>query len=127
MKAAYKVLINKDKHIAYVPDFDISTEGTDIENCIEMAREAIGLTGISLEDLGKEIPVPSYDMPEPEENSIVTFVDVDFGYYRQLEDNRMVKRNCTIPNYLNVMGERAGFNFSEVLRTALIDRLNLNK
>ncbi len=37
----------------------------------------------------------------------------------------MVKRNCTIPNYLNVMGEKAGFNFSEVLRTALIERLNI--
>ena len=47
MKAAYTVVINKNTHIVYVPDFDISTEGTDIENCIEMAREAIGLTGIS--------------------------------------------------------------------------------
>ena len=125
MKGAYPVVINKNTFVVYVPDFDISTQGTDVENCIEMAREAIGLSGISLEDIGKTIPKPSYELPEKDEDSLVTFVDVDFEYYRQLEDNRMVKRNCTIPNYLNVMGEKAGFNFSEVLRTALMERLNL--
>ena len=125
MKGAYPVIINKETLVVYVPDFDISTQGTDIENCIEMAREAIGLSGISLQDIGKEIPTPSYELPETKENALGTFVDVDFDYYRQLEDNRMVKRNCTIPNYLNVMGEKAGFNFSEVLRTALMERLNL--
>lgn len=125
MKGAYPVIINKETFVVNVPDFDIKTQGTDIENCIEMAREAIGLSGISLEDIGKQIPSPSYELPATEKNSIGTFVDVDFDYYRQLEDNRMVKRNCTIPNYLNVRGEKAGFNFSEVLRTALMERLNL--
>lgn len=127
MKGAYPVIINKNTYVVYVPDFDISTQGTDIENCIEMAREAIGLTGISLEDIGKTIPSPSYNLPKTKNNTITTFVDVDFDYYRRIEDNRLVKRNCTIPNYLNVMGEKAGFNFSEVLRTALVERLNIQK
>ena len=125
MKGAYPVIIDKKTLVVYVPDFDIRTQGTDIENCIEMAREAIGLSGITLEDIGKTIPKPSYDLPENDADSIATFVDVDFEYYRRLEDNKMVKRNCTIPNYLNVMGEKAGFNFSEVLRTALMERLNI--
>ena len=125
MKGAYPVIINKKNFTVYCPDFDIRTEGTSIEDCIEMAREAIGLSGISLEDIGKPIPEPSYDSPKSKEDEIVTFIDVDFAYFRSLEDNRMVKRNCTIPNYLNVMGERAGFNFSEILRTGLMERLNL--
>lgn len=125
MKGAYPVIINRETFVVDIPDFDIKTQGTDIENCIEMAREAIGLSGISLEDIGKTIPTPSYEFPLIGENAIGTFVDVDFDYYRQIEDNRMVKRNCTIPNYLNVMGEKAGFNFSEVLRTALMERLNI--
>ncbi len=125
MKGAYPVIIDKKTFVVDIPDFDIKTQGTDIENCIEMAREAIGLSGISLEDIGKTIPAPSYELPETGKNAVGTFVDVDFDYYRRLEDNKMVKRNCTIPNYLNVMGERAGFNFSEVLRTALMERLHL--
>ncbi len=127
MKGAYLVLINKKTFVAYIPDFDISTQGNNVENCIEMAREAIGLTGISLEDIGKKIPRPTYDMPPRKPDTIETFVDVDFDYYRKLEDNKMVKRNCTIPNYLNVMGEKAGFNFSEILRTALQERLKTGK
>ncbi len=123
MKKAYPIIIDKNTFVVYVPDFDIHTQGTDIENCIEMAREAIGLTGISLEDIGKTIPLPSYDLLPQKPNTLETFVDVDFDYYRRIEDNRMVKRNCTIPNYLNVMGEKAGFNFSEILRTALQERL----
>ncbi len=125
MKAAYPIIIDKKTFVVYVPDLDIRTQGTDIENCIEMAREAIGLTGISLQDIGKNIPKPSYDLSVANPEQIETFVDVDFEYYRKLEDNKMVKRNCTIPNYLNVMGEKAGFNFSEILRTALMERLNL--
>ena len=61
MKGAYPVIIDKSSFVVYVPDFDISTQGTDIENCIEMAREAIGLSGISLQDIGKNIPAPSYE------------------------------------------------------------------
>lgn len=125
MKGAYPVIINKETFVVDIPDFDIQTQGTDIENCIEMAREAIGLSGISLEDIGKTIPNPSYELPSIGKGKIGTFVDVDFDYYRRIEDNKMVKRNCTIPNYLNVMGEKAGFNFSEVLRTALMERLNI--
>ena len=125
MKGAYPVIINKETFVVDIPDFNIQTQGTDIENCIEMAREAIGLSGISLEDIGKTIPNPSYELPSISKGKIGTFVDVDFDYYRRIEDNKMVKRNCTIPNYLNVMGEKAGFNFSEVLRTALMERLNI--
>ena len=125
MKGAYPIIIDKADLTVYCPDFDISTQGKDIEDCIEMAREAIGLSGISLEDIGKSIPKPSYEGPKQKAGKLITFVDVDFDYYRQIEDTRLVKRNCTIPNYLNVLGEKAGFNFSEVLRTALMERLNL--
>lgn len=89
MKGAYPVIINKETLVVYVPDFDISTQGTDIENCIEMAREAIGLSGISLEDIGKSVPKPSYELTIAEKDKLVTFVDVDFAYYRQSV------KNCT--------------------------------
>lgn len=83
MKGAYPVIIDKETFVVDIPDFNIKTEGTDIENCIEMAREAIGLSGISLEDIGKAIPKPSYELPPTGKNTIGTFGDVDFDYYRQ--------------------------------------------
>lgn len=42
-----------------VPDMDILTEGFGLSDAIEMARDAIGANGITLQDLGREIPVPS--------------------------------------------------------------------
>ena len=51
-----------------------------------------------------------------EEGTIRTLVDVDLSEYRRKTDNRMVKKNCTIPNYLNVEAEKRGINFSRVLQ-----------
>ena len=38
-------------------------------------------------------------------------------------DNRTVKKNCTIPYYLNVEAEKAGINFSRLLQEALKQKL----
>jgi hypothetical protein len=38
-------------------------------------------------------------------------------------DERTIKKTLTIPNYLNVLGEEAGINFSKVLTETLKDRL----
>jgi post-segregation antitoxin (ccd killing protein) len=52
-------------------------------------------------------------------------IDVDFVAYRRKHDNRMVKKNCTIPYYLNVEAEKLGINFSRVLQEALLQKLKL--
>ena len=43
----------------YVPDFDIYTEGKDLVDAIEMAEDAIGMTGMVMEDEGKKLPKAS--------------------------------------------------------------------
>lgn len=45
-----------------VPDMEIFTEGDTFADAIEMARDAIGLAGISMEDNKEEIPEPSDQM-----------------------------------------------------------------
>lgn len=52
-------------------------------------------------------------------------VDIDFLEYKKKHDNRMVKKNCTIPYYLNDMAEKEGINFSRVLQDALQEKLGL--
>jgi post-segregation antitoxin (ccd killing protein) len=39
---------------------------------------------------------------------------------------RAVKKNCTIPSWLNFEAEKAGVNFSAVLQAALKETLNIN-
>ena len=42
-----------------IPDFRINTQGKDIAEAIEMARDAIGLMGIDMQDDGEALPEPS--------------------------------------------------------------------
>jgi predicted RNase H-like HicB family nuclease len=126
MKEVYPIIISKEKDGLYVsiPDFDIATQGVDLADAIAMARDAIGVMGIDIEDSGKELPKPNTKKYKTNENDIVTLVDVDFKEYRRKNDNRAVKKNCTLPAWLCKEAEDAGINFSKVLQDALQNLLN---
>ena len=123
--AVYPVILSKDKsgYFVTVPDFEVNTEGKDLGEAIFMERDAIGINALQLEDEGKELPKPFSKAIEKEEGDIVTLVDVDIAEYRKKQDNRMVKKNCTIPYYLNVEAEKAGINFSRLLQDAIKEKL----
>lgn len=126
MKGVYPVFITEgNKHyLVRIPDFDIDTQGEDLAEAIEMARDAIGLMGIELEDEGKEMPMPdSIKENDKYKDAIKTLVDVDFDEYRRQQDMRLVKRNCTIPYNLSMAADKAGLNVSMVLRNALAEQL----
>ncbi len=121
-----------------VPDMEIWTEGDTFADAIEMARDAIGLTGISMEDNGESLPVPSKQQAAVEKmkesageldfsNAILTYVDVDFSEYRKKIDTRTVRRNVALPSWLNYEAEHAGINVSRVLQEALMDVLNVKR
>jgi hypothetical protein len=59
------------------------------------------------------------------ESDIVTLIDVDFAEYRRKNDMRTIKKNCTIPSWLNFEAEKAGINFLSVLQTALKQELHI--
>lgn len=129
MKNSYPVILTPDEpgYIVYIPDFDINTEGNSLTEAIEMARDAIGIVGIDMEDENKDFPEPSQIKNiESNTNDIVTLVDVDFTAYRKQMDNRSVKKNCTLPSWLNEQAEKANINFSASLQRALKEELGLN-
>lgn len=136
MKQAYPTFIAPcgGDFLVYVPDLEIYTEGRNMTEAIEMARDAIGLKGIDFEDDGKIIPEAS-DYPsaiakakgDTEDfdytQGTLTMVDVDFAEYRKKMDNKMVRRNVTLPNWLNMEADRLNLNVSKVLQDALSDRV----
>ena len=129
MKKTYPVILSQGEKfvIVYVPDFDINTQGTDITDAIEMTRDAIGVVGIDMEDDGEVLPEPTAvsEVKVDTAAGIVTLVDVDFGEYRRKNDMRAVKKNCTIPSWLNFEAEKAGVNFSAILTAALKSELKI--
>lgn len=128
MKTVYPVILTQGKEfiVVYVPDFNINTQGKDYADAIEMARDAIGMMGIDMEDDKEPIPEPTAigKIKTDSSDEIVTLVDVDFAEYRRKNDMRSVKKNCTIPSWLNFEAEKAGINFSSVLQKALIQTLH---
>jgi predicted RNase H-like HicB family nuclease len=130
MRIAYPIIMSKGEQyiIVYVPDFKINTQGIDEADAMEMARDAIGLVGIDMQDDNETLPNPTQlsDITIEKDNEIITLVDVDFSEYRRKNDLRTVKKNCTIPSWLNFEAIKAGVNFSAVLQTALKQELHLN-
>ena len=110
-----------------IPDFQIDTQGKDVAEAIEMARDAIGLMGMDMQDDGEELPTPSRleDIRKENIKDIVTLVDVDFDEYRRAHEMRAVKKNCTIPSWLNFEAEKAGINFSNLLAEAIRKKLGI--
>ena len=140
MKQVYPVIFTKiqdEKNtiLIEVPDLEILTEGFGIVNAIDMARDAIGVKGIYCDDQGKELPNPrelkDIDISKGtfygDGEGTVTLIDVDFNEYRRKLDNKSVRRNVTLPNWLNREAERAHINVSGVLQEALVLKLGIRK
>lgn len=131
MKAAYPIVMSKGKEhiVVFVPDFEINTQGIDYADAMEMARDAIGIMGIDMEDDKESIPAPSAldAIKKEHETDVVTLVDVDFAEYRRKNDMRTVRRNVSLPSWLNAEAEKAGLNVSAVLQTALKRELRIQE
>ncbi len=128
MKEVYPVILKRGDQfiLVKVPDLDLVTQGKDWADALAMARDVICLTAVELQDDGQPVPAPS-----PIENytstsqEIMTLVDVDVDAYRAWLENRSVRKNCTLPSWLNARAEKAEINFSQVLQEALLERLGL--
>lgn len=129
MKKAYLVILSHGEKfiVVYVPDFEINTQGENIADAIEMARDAIGAVGIDMEDDGEFLPEPTIisEVKTDLKTDVVTYVDVDFSEHRRKNDLKMVKKNCTVPSWLSFEAEKAGINFSAILTAALKKELKI--
>lgn len=126
-REAYPVFIIEDNgdYLVYVSDRDIYTQGADIVEAILMARDAIGLKGITMEDLKEKIPVASSidkatkivkqneDIADFAKGAF-TLVDVEFVAYRKTLNNKSVRRNVTLSNWFNNEADKSGLNVSKV-------------
>lgn len=107
--------------------------GDDVKEALYMANDALGTYLFDdyskLEDFPKssrleQIDIKdSIDEDEKEyfslEGSFKSYVGLDITDYVKKHENRTVKKNVTIPSYLNEMGISNKINFSKILTEAL--------
>lgn len=125
-----------------VPDLKILTEANEegsekasFADAIMVARDSIGLLCISAADEGKTIEeasaIEDIDVNKgtfaEEGKSIISLVDVDLAEYRRRVDYKTVRKNVTLPNWLNKEAEAANLNVSRVLQEALMQKLDVRR
>lgn len=129
MYYVYSALFTKTEngYTVEIPDLTgCVTDGGTLEEATRMIKDALGGCLCTLEDHG-EYPTASR-LPSDfflSKDQFAAMVDVDTERYRAETDNRAVRKNVSIPAWLNSRAERAGVNFSQILQDALKSRLHV--
>lgn len=100
--------------------------GETLEEALSMAREALSLHLYGMSEDGIAFPDATDPAEIPgESGAFIAPVEGRPGMAADAIRNRAVKKTLTIPNWLNEAAERDHVNFSQVLQTALKERLGV--
>lgn len=124
--AVFTPCIEKEGYTVEVPDLlGCVTEGKDLVDAIEMGVDAASGWVLGELEEGNNIPAPSLrkeniKLEDPE--SFVSMLVLDMDAYAEKYGDKTVRKNITIPAWLNTYGEKNNINFSRVLQDALLKR-----
>lgn len=107
-----------------VPDLPgCVTEGASLADAITMAVDAA--SGWLLDEMedGKAIPQASQlqDVKPESSDGFVSMIVLDMDAYAEKYGSKAVRKNVTIPAWLNTFAEAHHVNFSKVLQNTLSD------
>ena len=138
----YPAIFHKSIEGGYVvvfPDFDYgATEGKTLEEAIEMAEDYVGTWLYDVFVNSREMPVSSkindisIEIPEDEREfyvegeSFKTLIGLDMLKYVNECKNQTVRKNVSIPSWLNEMAKKSNINFSNILQEALKHELGID-
>lgn len=125
MKLAYPALFSPwEEGTGYSVEFpDLPgcvTEGASMAEAIEMAEDAA--SGWVLGELEDGNSIPSASSPasiHPTDGGFISVVVLDMDAYAEKYGNKAVRKNLTIPAWLNTFAEQQHISFSQVLTDAL--------
>lgn len=127
MKLIYPAVFKpfSDQSGGYVVEFpDLPgcvTEGKDLEQAIEMGIDAAsGWILGELED-GEQAPSASnYSEITAEKGCMINMLLLDIDSYAEKYGEKAVRKNLTIPAWLNTFAEKNNINFSKLLQDSLL-------
>lgn len=125
---SYPAIITHEDNSYWVKFVDLEgcySDGETIAEAMENAKEAMGLF---LEDL-TDYPECTTDISKIklEKNQIVSFISINLEEHRKKYENKSVKKTLSIPAWLNTLAENENVNFSQLLQSALMEKLNVDK
>ena len=123
MQLTYPAIFYEEEgsYAVEVPDLPGCVSGGDsLAEAIYMGIDAAsGWVLTELED-GKPVPEASpIDKIHPEPGGFVSMIVLDMDAYAEKYGNKAVRKNLTIPAWLNTYAESKHINFSQVLQDSL--------
>ncbi|MDE6313181.1 MAG: type II toxin-antitoxin system HicB family antitoxin [Lachnospiraceae bacterium] len=121
--AIFMPCIEKDGYTVTFPDLPgCVSEGDNLIDAIEMGTDAAsGWILLELEE-GNSIPAASeFTELEVPTGSFVNLLVLDMDTYSEKYGEKTVRKNITLPAWLNTFGEKNNVNFSKILQDALLD------
>lgn len=134
MKIIYPVIFTltgdkKDTVLVEIPDLRGVTEGYGLADAISMARDYIGCALYDKSEYPAASSLDSIDVTKSEfahvGKPILSIVDIDIDAYRKELDNKPVRRNVSLPNWLNRKANEEHINVSRVLQEALMEKMRV--
>lgn len=123
-RVIYPAIFSQDGDCIFVRVPDLPggfTQGNDALDAVTMAEDLIGNL---LED---QTAYPKPSNPKDitlKDGEFLVYISVDLAEFR-LKYSRTVRKNVTIPEYLNVMAKERKINVSQVLTEALRAKLEV--
>ena len=119
--AIFRRCEEKEGYTVIVPDLPgCVTEGDTLADAILMAEDAA--SGWVLDELEDGNPIPSAKSVNDitvQPGEFVNLLVLDMDSYAEKYGNKAVRKNLTIPAWLNTFAEKNQVNFSKVLTEAL--------
>lgn len=127
MKLSYPACFYQDhetgNYTVEVPDLPgCVTGGPTLADAILMAEDAA--SGWVLDELEDGKPIPNATPVQsitPDEGGFVSVLVLDMDAYAEKYGSAAVRKNCTIPAWLNTFAEARHINFSKVLTDGLTE------
>lgn len=123
----------KDTYLVEIPDLKGMTEGYGLEDAYNMARDYIGNTFYDKDDseVIKASKISDIDIQSSQffsgDDSFVSLVDLDLTAFRRSLNKKSVRRNVSIPMWLNQAADEAHLNVSHILQEALKEKLGVKE
>ena len=138
MLSAYPACFIKEEtgYSVIFPDLGIATCGDDLEDALTMAIDCLagylysadldnetGPPASSLKDIDIQKVMDELEVTSDE--AFVNIVTVDVPEYAKTHFTTSVRKNLTIPSWLNDAAMKQGINFSQVLQEALLQKVQM--
>lgn len=133
MKIIYPAILtpceNKEGYTIEIPDLKgCVSEGDTLEDAISMGTDAASGYIISEIEEGKTLPKPTKQSNlKLKKNQLTNLVICDTDVYDEKYSSKIIRKNVSIPAYLNTYGELHNINFSKLLKDAIMKIACLSK